>query len=141
MPGANPSIFSKSIMILSRRGLSCVDKRKSPLAFAGGLAGLSRIFCALLQAIAVRRHGVSMMMVMAVMVEALHLSVTLRWDRGACQLIWPALPNLQTTAEAVRLLDPHQALLPSRKQSSPQMCRSSQPLLRAPYHPPAHRPA
>ena len=56
------------------------------------------------------------MMMMAVMVEALHLSVTVRWVRGACQLIWPALPNLQTTAEApvraARLLAPAHRLAP-----------------------------
>jgi hypothetical protein len=43
------------------------QKEKARWRFAGGLAGLSRISGALLQAIAVRRHGVSMMMVMAVM--------------------------------------------------------------------------
>jgi hypothetical protein len=49
--------------------------RKNPLAVvAGGLCTSSEISLALLnQAMAVRRHGCPMMMVMAVMAEILHL--------------------------------------------------------------------
>jgi hypothetical protein len=40
----------------------------------------------LLQAMAVRRHGGSMMVVMAVVAEALHLSQSVRGDGVRCQI-------------------------------------------------------
>ena len=46
--------------------------KSPPALYAGGL-GVSDLSGRLLQAIAVRRHGMSMMVVMAVMVAELHL--------------------------------------------------------------------
>jgi hypothetical protein len=56
---------------------------------AGGFAGGLRMIldlCALHQATAVRRHGMSMMMGMAKMADALHLFETVKADPPPCQI-------------------------------------------------------
>jgi len=61
---------------------------KSPLALvAGGLLNLSICLASLHQAIAVRRHGGPMMMVVTVMAVALHLFQTIREDPVQCQIL------------------------------------------------------
>jgi hypothetical protein len=62
-------------------------KTKKPTSVIAGGLGISEISLAVLldQAMAVRRHGVSMMVVMAVMVAGLHLSSKLRGKGGWCQ--------------------------------------------------------
>jgi hypothetical protein len=49
--------------------------------------GTSQIWWALDQAVAVRRHGMSMMVVMAVMVAGLHLYLTIKRESRSCQMV------------------------------------------------------
>src|ERR1017187_8594051 len=94
MPGTRPSILSKSIVaVLSlifsffrfwfgfAPGREKARQRRSPAGFKSfDLSGR------LVQAMAVRRHGGSMRMVMTVMAVALHLFETLRENPMACQM-------------------------------------------------------
>jgi hypothetical protein len=60
---------------------------KSPLADLPAGFCDSRSLALLLQAIAVRRHGMSMMMVMTMMADALHLFQTLKVHPLPCQIM------------------------------------------------------
>jgi len=64
-------------------------KSKKPAGFWGrrALVILRSVWLMLDQAIAVRRHGIAMMVVMAVMVAELHLHLTLSGNGTCCQLI------------------------------------------------------
>src|SRR5689334_11432848 len=77
MPGARPSILSKSIMFLVSLLEFEMENEKPAGEFAGGLVGSFDLVGRLVQAIAVRRHGMSMMVVMAVMMADLHLFLTI----------------------------------------------------------------
>src|SRR5580658_2314048 len=73
--------------LLPGSDLDFLRASKSPPALgAGGLWVSFDLSGRLHQAMAVRRHGFSMMMVMAVMAVALHLTETLREDMGRCQM-------------------------------------------------------
>jgi DNA uptake protein ComE-like DNA-binding protein len=61
------------------------------------LSGLSH------QAIAVRRHGVSMMMMVTEMAVALHLIQTIRQDRALCQIMLLRIGRERVQNEIVRL--------------------------------------
>jgi len=61
---------------------------KNPLALVAGGLGVSSDLSGLLdQAMAVRRHGGPMMVVMAVMAGGLHLNKTLKEETGRCQML------------------------------------------------------
>jgi hypothetical protein len=64
-------------------------KSKKPASFLGrrALVILRSVWLMLDQAIAVRRHGIAMMVVMAVMAAGLHLHLTLSGNGTCCQLI------------------------------------------------------
>jgi hypothetical protein len=78
MPATRPSIFSKSIVgcaliVFLIYGEFC-SKNQKPAGFcAGGLWGFFDLSGRLVQAMAVRRHGCPMMVVMTVMAAAIHL--------------------------------------------------------------------
>jgi hypothetical protein len=92
MPGAKPSILSKSIVGVSLLIFSyswvdfCLDTKKPASLVAGGLGIFSDLDGRLIQAMAVRRHGGSMMMVVTVMAVALHLLQKLRENPLPCQI-------------------------------------------------------
>jgi hypothetical protein len=67
--------------------VNLVGATKSPPALvAGGLVVSFDLSGRLIQAMAVRRHGCPMMMVVAVMAVGLHLNQTLRANTAWCQL-------------------------------------------------------
>src|SRR5271157_3041128 len=87
MPATRPSILSKSTHSMGFHLWFRFVERKSPLAsVAGGLQVSFDLSGRLHQAMAVRRHGGSMMVVVTVMAVALHLLLTLRENAAACQM-------------------------------------------------------